>query len=357
MTELRAQIVVPVHEADRPIRRAAESVLADGCSGVIVVAHNLDASVLNLPVDPRVSVVEYLGHPGKPGAAFDAGIAEATAPLVGIMGSDDWFEAGALEALQRRAESDNADAVIVPLAHQTSGARVSYGHNPRTLRRRHLQAARDRLFYRTAPLGLFRRDVLQDPRYRFGTEFAVGEDLQVSTRLWTSGLSVSHHGADPAYVVGRDARRRITLAPRPLAESGAAWLAIWDDPQVVALDAKTRLSLAVKTARVHLLGAVTARRHKDDWQPTDFSWLHGLAVRLGEESPGYRRPFRKASARTLDGVIKGDFERTLLSAEAEESALAWDKLMTTQARDVFAHDSSLSWLLMETAAKVTGGAR
>ncbi|GAA2177118.1 hypothetical protein GCM10009847_01760 [Leucobacter tardus] len=336
---MKSEIVVPVHDRVRPIARAVRSVLTDPESGVIVVAHNIDPAELDIPDDPRVKIVPLEGAAGRPGAAFDHGIAAATAEWVGIMGSDDWFEAGALRALRARGESDHADGVLVPLLHQ-GGRR---GFNPRTLRRKHLRAARDGLFYRTAPLGLFRRKILQAPAYAFGGVFPVGSDLQVSTRLWTSGLSISHDPDAPAYVVGMDAKERTTLNPRPLHEYGRAWLEIWDQPWVAALDGRTRHALAVKILRVHVLGVVVRRPDPSDWHDTDFAWLSALVRRILCEDPSALAPFRRVSARTLQALAEGDAGEALASSAAERQGGVTGKLLTHGIGSLLERDAPLRW--------------
>lgn len=327
--ELRVQIVIPVHTLDRPIRRAVSSVLADPQSGVIVVAHNIEPATLDVPDDQRLTFVELTGDRGRPGAAFDAGIAAATAEWVGIMGSDDWFDPGALRAMRHRGEHDRAAIVLAPLAYQ-GGAR---GFVPQTMRRKKLRAARDRLFYRTAPLGLIRTRIMQRAEYRFGSVFPVGSDVFVGARLWTRGHSISFDPLAPAYVVGADARTRTTTTPRPLAEHGAAWLAIWDEPWLAGWDARTREALAVKIMRVHVLGAVTARPRTADWADGDFAWLASLAARIRSECPHVLRSFRAASVDTLNALLAADLEGTLAAAERESGALSLRQMLPARLID------------------------
>lgn len=342
---LKSQIVVPVHDRTRPIARAVTSVLSDHDSGVIVVAHNLDPTVLELPSDPRIVVIRVDGYVGIAGHAFDAGIAAATAEWVGIMGSDDWFETGALQKLRAHGEVDGADGVIVPIAYQGGGR----GFSPRTLRHRNLQAARDGLFYRTAPLGLFRRSVLQHSSYAFGNKFPVGEDLAVSAQLWTSGLSISYYPDDPAYVVGADATQRTTLSPRPLAEYGAAWVDIWNRPWVAQLDRPTRHALAVKILRIHVLGAIAARPEVSQWKEGDFAWLVSLMRRVLEEDPCALGPFRRTSARTLRALCDGDLNKTLAAHTAEREGGIVNNVIPQRFTALLEKDAPLRWTAVGAA--------
>ena len=348
---LDCQVVIPTHDPERPIRRAVDSVLADSRAGVIVVAHNVDESVLDIPDDPRVLVVALTGAEGRPGAAFDAGLAAASAPWVGIMGSDDWYEAGALQAMVRHGKEDNADGVLTPLAYQ-DGTR---GLIPRTFRNRNLKAAEDRLFYRTAPLGLYRREVLQSPEYAFGDEYPVGSDVAVSTRLWTSGLSISYYPRDPAYVVGADAKERTTLRPRPLAEHGAAWLGIWDEPWVQELSKKDRRALATKILRVHVFGAVEARPTEDRWGESDFEWLADLTHRIVEVAPESLAPFRKSSAQVFDSLLARDLPATLRAMQEDRAASLVSKIISSSPTALLSREAPLRWQAVAKAEEIKAG--
>ena len=345
---LDCQVVIPTHNPERPIRRAAESVLTDPHAGAIIVAHNVDESVLDIPDDPRVLVVPLTGAKGRPGAAFDAGLAAATAPWIGIMGSDDWYEAGALQAMVKHGEEDGADGVLTPLAYQ-EGTR---GLIPRTVRNRNLKAAEDRLFYRTAPLGLYRREILQSPEYAFGDEYPVGSDVAVSTRLWTSGLSISYYPRDPAYVVGSDAKERTTLTPRPLVQHGAAWLGIWDEPWVQELSRKDRSALATKILRVHVFGAVEARPTEEEWGEGDFEWLAGLTQRIVEEVPESLAPFRKSSAQVFDSLLAGDLAATLRAMQEDHAAPLVMKLVSSSPAALLSREAPLRWQAVEKAEEI-----
>lgn len=320
---LSCQVIVPTNDAIRPLRRAVESVLTDPRAGAVIVAHNISSDRLDIPIDPRVQVVELEGAYGMPGAAFDRGIEVATAPWVGIMGSDDWFEPGATQAMVFRAEQDEADGVLAPLAYQR-GAR---GFLPRTTANRDLKAVEDRMFYRTAPLGLYRRKIMQSPEFAFGDTYPVGSDIRIGSRLWTSDFSISYYPHDPAYVVGSDASVRTTTTRRPLAVQGRAWLDLWDEPWVESLDDRTRRALAVKMLRVHVHGEVLKRPRMDDWEHKDFEWLSAYVKRLEHEVPGAIGILRLPTARTLNALLNGDLEGTVVACEAEDSAKRLYKLL------------------------------
>ena len=70
--KISTEIVVPVHDQSRPIRRAVESLLRDRETAPLIIAHNIDPSVLDLPQDERIRIEKLDGFAGRPGACFDA---------------------------------------------------------------------------------------------------------------------------------------------------------------------------------------------------------------------------------------------------------------------------------------------
>ncbi|WP_350258648.1 glycosyltransferase [Scrofimicrobium sp. R131] len=323
MTELTAQIVVAVHQVDRPIRRACESVLSCPEAGVIVVAHGVDPQDLDLPDSSRLEVVACAEGIGFPGVPFNRGIASARADLVGVMGSDDWFEEGALTALISRQRADRADVVLAPLTFQGAGREL----NPLTWRNRQLQAARDRLFYRTAPLGLIRRELAQNPRYQFREDVHVGEDFQPGVRLWTDGLSVSYYPQDPAYTVGSDARERVTLRPRALADRLAPIELLLADPEVRALPRRTRTSLAVKLLRVHVLGTLEQDAQRDALTAQDWRHFAQLTRKIAAFAPPARHRFTAADQRLLAAVVQADADGFTRELSGRSQLPLWTRIL------------------------------
>ena len=313
------QIVIPVHSADRPVRRAVESVLDSPLAAAIVVAHGLDGDLLDLPDDPRVTLVQLSEGVGFPGRAFNEGIRASSAPWVGIMGSDDWYAHGAIDSMLRRATHDKADGVIAPLRHAES--RINE-RNPATWHRKCLRGARDGLYFRTAPLGIFRREVFEDPSHLFLDDVIAGVDQICSALLYSSNTKISNYPSDPAYIVGNDASSRVTTTVQPLVIHGEAWRRLWECPAVLELPRKERLALAEKFASVHLLGMVAARPNQRDWTPEDFVWLSTLAARVKSLEPDVAQSFVQARMKMFDALVEGDLEATL-AAQSQVSYLQW----------------------------------
>lgn len=296
------QQVVRVHSLDRPIRRAVESVLSDPRSGVIVVAHNVQAAKLDLPDSDRIEIVELRGHEGLPGAASQAGVDAATAPWVGLLDSDDWYAPGALAAMQQRASHDGADVVIAPFHKQDKGRKSMLP----TLRSRNLNPVRDGVFYRSAPFGIFRRELLQAAR--FDTTVKTGEDLQVIAYLATSGGGISYYWNDPVYWLGTDLADRVTAQPRPVSELGKAWNSVWDADFVRKWDRATRHAFAVKMARQNIGQLIESRVSTNTWQPGELEWMSSTIRRLRAEDKYFDRPLLAHTARLLRLIEAEDFD-------------------------------------------------
>lgn len=350
MTKLFGEIVIPVHDESRPIRRAAETVLQNPEFGVIVIAHNISPELLDLPQDERLRVVELAGFAGYPGACFDLGIKEAKAEWVGIMGSDDWFEPNALSVMKQRALKDKADIVITPQRQETQFRNAI---RPLTLRTKGLQAARDRMFYRTAPLGIYKREILKNPRYEFGAVFPQGSDMRVSAALWNDGLKVSYYWNDPAYIVGRGAKTRVTFTPRPLAVSGAPYLALFDEDSIKYADQATKRAFAVKMVRIHVMSAAILRPQKDNWNAEDLAWLSNYLKELKRYDAGFEKALSLKELRIVKALQKQDVDALVKAVAAREKRNPFLSMLTKNPLDMFLqHDSLVRWGLVTYAALI-----
>ena len=296
------EVVVRVHNTSRPVRRAVASVLDYPQAGAVVVAHGVAPEKLDLPWSSRVRVVHEQGGLGLPGFASNAGFRACRAEYVGLLDSDDFYEPGALSTMHRRAMEDEADVVLAPLKVEGQPSLL-----PLTPRSRNLRAERDRLFYRTAPLGLIRREVIQNPDFRFDEDVHVGEDMRVSVRLWTTDLNISYHFGDPCYVVTDDADQRVTLDRRSAAESLAAANRLLDEEWVRALPPSTKNSLAAKILRVHIL-APALKASEDYWTPETLATLGETTRKLLSFSPDALENFTQKDSLVLEGLASGNLQ-------------------------------------------------
>ncbi|MGY1550962.1 glycosyltransferase [Microbacterium sp. A588] len=253
-------LVIAVHDPNREIARAVGSVLSSSAiARVIVVCHNTPVRSIaerlgDFAADPRVVLVPLDDGIRSPSGPFNRGLELAEAPFVSIMGSDDELAPGAVDTWLRVAHEYSAE-VVIPVVRYAGGARMPTPPT-RPWRTGALDPIRDRLAYRTAPLGLVARERFGGLRMTPG--LASGEDLDFSTRLWFSGASIARVRDGAEYFVHDDAER-VTFTRRPVAEDLEAVRRLISDDWVMALPERSREAIAVKLWRLPVFGAVHYR--------------------------------------------------------------------------------------------------
>lgn len=299
-------LVIAVHSTARPVERAVASVLDHTRTPlrVTVVCHEVDAGAIAEKLgahagDPRLRLVEHRDGVRSPSGPFNRGMDEATAPFVGIMGSDDLLEPGAVDSWVRRQRTDDADVVVTHLRH----AAGAYVPTPpvRPWRTRRLEGTRDRLSYRSAPLGILRRDAF--PTLRLTEGAPVGGDIAFVLSLWFSGRRISYDRTGPAYVIGADATDRVTFRPKPVAEEFTYLSSLLEDARFAALGPREKASYAVKFLRVQVFGAVHNRPEPDFWTRQERDDLRAVTRRVLDLAPGAERVLSIADRRVLDAVL------------------------------------------------------
>jgi hypothetical protein len=299
-------LIIPIHDPSRPLERAVRSVLQSGGAHaairVNVVCHNLGAAEIEaiLPEDLRgaVRLLEYRDGEPSPAGPFMHGIRSATAEYVSIMGSDDTLEPGALGGWLERARRFDADAVIPPERH-ASGRKVATPPT-RPWRSGLLDPIRDRLSYRTAPLGLLRRSVVERLELDMPSRLRSGSDQLFGLKLWFSGSRIVYGRGLPRYVVGADARSRVTFTPRSAEEELRAVHELLLDPWVAELPARARRAIVTKSVRVHIFSAALVRDAGARWTDEDREYLAGLIAVAGRTAPGFEIPMSIADRRLVD---------------------------------------------------------
>lgn len=314
-------LVIAIHDRRRPLAAAIASLRQQGVPlgsalRVTVVCHNIAQAEIEaiLTPDDRDAVRFLRCADGVPSPAgpFSAGLAVATGRYVAVMGSDDSLEPGALAAWVARAERRGFAAVIAPVT-LASGARVrTPPHRP--WRRGPLHPVKDRLAYRTAPLGIVRRDVVEREQLRFTPGVTTGEDHEFSLKLWFSGERIGYAAGDPAYRVGgAGTAPRVTETPRPLGELVSALDRLIDDRWLRALPAPARHAIVVKLLRVHVFALASRGSTSTGWQSGERAELAQLIRRLLELAPSALDVLSIADRELLDALL--DVEST--SAELE----------------------------------------
>jgi post-segregation antitoxin (ccd killing protein) len=290
--EPEAEIVIAVHTADRPVRRAVDSVLAaaPGRVGATVVCHNMDPNLVcgqlaGLP--ETVRVLELADGILSPAGPFNHGLDQARARFVGIMGSDDTLEPGSVSAWLDAAHATGAVAVVAPLRYR-GGARI-LTPRARVFRGPLVDPLRDRLAYRTAPLGLIRREAVGRLGLRLTEGLRTGEDLEFGLRLWFSGERIAYPAHAPAYLVGQDADERVTAAVLPLRAQFQDVEALVSGDLFQSLPAARREAIAVKLLRGHVISAALRRGAGFAWGAEDREAMSAVVRSLTAAAPGAPR--------------------------------------------------------------------
>jgi glycosyltransferase involved in cell wall biosynthesis len=299
----RVDLIIPVHTPERPIARSVGSVLSgsDDRVRVTVVVHNTDraAIVANLhehASDPRLRMITHTDGIRSPAGPMNAGLDAAEADFVAVMGSDDQLEPGAISSWLARQKRAGADAVLARIRITGRGTdpyppvRPSSGLDA-------LDPVKDRLAYRSAPLGIVSRRRFGDLRFTEG--LGSGEDLAYSATVWFTGDVIAYDLDGPAYVVNDDAGDRVTFSSRPLSEDFGFLDAIETLSWWSAADQQVKDAIVVKLLRIHVFDAIYARTNPDDPQIRERSALIGIVRRLGRISPKAMRLISRADAEAL----------------------------------------------------------
>lgn len=300
----QVDLTIAVHSTARPIERAVRSVL-DGAHArirVTVAVHEIDQRLIEekLPwADGRVRFLQVRDGMRSPTGPFNAGLAAAQAPWVGIMGSDDTLEPGAIDSWLALAERSGAAAVMPRVRFVEAGAVPTPPTRPG--RTSALDGVRDRLSYRSAPLGIFSRSRFGDLRLPVGVPS--GEDIPFVTALWFSGAPIAYDRRGPAYLIHDDAGDRTSKATRPVAEE-FTWLGVLlADEAYLRLSAVQRASVAAKCLRINLFGSVLSRGEPGDWSPADRIDLAAMAERLIEAGGGIHHVLSRRDRALLDAIL------------------------------------------------------
>ncbi|WP_336645105.1 glycosyltransferase [Microbacterium sp. USHLN186] len=284
MTDAVVDVIIAVHNDRRPVERAVSSALRNVVSTrVSVIAHNVAPNAISTRLgalfeDPRVRVLSLMDGVRSPANAFNFGLDSADAEYVAIVGSDDTLEPGALDGWVRLAEESGADAVIAPIMRDDGAVptpRVRSGRVGRPL-----DADRDRLFDRTAPLGLQRR--LPTSPLRYTTGLPRGVDQRYGLMLWTHYRCVFDPTL-PAYREHADQDDRVTHAFGALANDFTFLDGLLE--VVEALPKALRRAIAAKMIRVHLVPGVRTRARAGVLTDADVTTATAILRRLVEAVP------------------------------------------------------------------------
>ncbi|MFD5215756.1 glycosyltransferase [Microbacterium sp. NPDC058345] len=329
----QAEIIIGVHSGSRPVERAVSSALANERDILVtVIAHNLDPAIVAerlgaLAADNRVRLLALQDGVRSPANAFNFGLDNAVGEFVGLLGSDDELSRSALDEWLALAEARSADVVIAPIRRIAAGGVASPRVRPR--RTQELDGDRDRLFERTAPLGLWRRQRFAGLRFTEG--LPRGVDQSFGLHLWFSGASIAFDPTSPAYLEHDDQKDRVTKAPGPAAEDLAYLDAIESDAVFGEMSPSARRAVAAKILRVHVIGSISTHIGPDGLSDADRATYAETWRRLKRWAPGVDGILARRDTRILrEAVVDDATEESLRAALGDRSKyLSADVLMTS----------------------------
>ncbi|MCY7289634.1 MAG: glycosyltransferase family 2 protein [Cryobacterium sp.] len=312
MTDPNVEAIIAVHTSTRPIARVVASIV-NGTRvpvAVTVIAHNVErAAVVSglgaLSELPTVRVLELQDGIPSPAGPFNFGLACAEAEWVTLVGSDDELERGAIDSWLSTAEALHADFVI-PRIHHVGGrdeATPPVRRGPPQTRL--VEPVRDRLPYRSAPLGLMSMRAFG--HLRFTERMRSGEDLAFVLQIWFSGRPIAFNRSGPAYLVHRDQNDRVSFDPRSAAED----FAILDDtigsPWFARLTRRQRRLIVLKFLRMQVLDAVAIRLDRNVSE-IDLAVLSKSVSRLHDSAPDAARYLAQVDWEVIEDLRCGRWE-------------------------------------------------
>jgi hypothetical protein len=364
MSELVVDVTIAVHTRTRPIARAVASVLRgnDTPLRVTVVAHNIDRETIRenlgkLADDPRVRLLHLQDGIPSPAGPMNLGFASGASEYFAVMGSDDELAPGAIDSWVALARRSDSAAVLAAIRHV--GGPLEPSPPVRPGRRVALDPVKDRLAYRSAPLGLLRRREFGELRLPVGLRS--GEDLPFVTRVWFSGAGLAFDLDGPAYLVHADAGDRVTADPRPVRLDFAFLDHIIGEEWAERLDSAERRAIAVKTIRIHVFDAILNRSALEAWPEGDREEFAAIAERIMAWGGRPERELSVLDRRALDAVLDPSVSDAELGARGTRRASYAHPLalLPRNPLRVFARQAPLrtlfaGWLLLRSQKRRRG---
>lgn len=345
MTRPLVDVVIACHDARRPIERAVASLVQDDEARhvvrVTVVAHGIAPESLQSRLEGipgGIRILPFADGVRSAAGPFNHGLDAVDAMYCGVMGSDDFLEPGTMAAWIAHVRTHRPDAAIAQVRLQ--GHDIMPNPLVRLGRRRRLDAARDRLFYRTAPLGLIRTARMRELGLRMVEGVRVGEDFEFGIRLWSHGGRIDFLGGTGAYVIGQDADERTTLGTMTVQERFEPILRLLDDGVFDTLSAAHRRALVVKLVRVSIVG--NAQALAAELSDADVSHLASTLRRLLDQGPTAIRAFNRQDRWILDGLLaEPTGDRLRADVMRARGASRADRWLTPDLVHSFARESTL----------------
>ncbi|WP_260980492.1 glycosyltransferase family A protein [Microbacterium paludicola] len=318
-------MIIAVHDLRRNVSRAVRSVIqdADPTIRAFIVAHNLPVEDVRLALadlideNPgRVRVEQLDDGIRSPSGPFNYGMRSSTADYVGIMGSDDELDPTAIREWRACAEARRADAVIAKVVR---GANRGLVRSPakRVWKFGALDFAKDRLSYRSAPLGLIRRDAVERFDLRLLEGAGNGGDLPFVTRLWALGRVVPSTGLG-AYVEHADAPARVTWAAKPIDEEHGSIRWMLSGTFINSLRPSYRTALGTKLLRRNVMDSIRKRDGGRALTNEDMAGLRRSIQMILAYAPRSRWLVSRAHGAMIEELLR--------DAPRREVIVGWDEI-------------------------------
>lgn len=325
-------VVIATHTPDRPVERAVASVLRGTVAPVrvTVVVHNTDPDPIRERLsefagDARLRIEPFADGIHSPAGPMNHGLSLATAPYSSLLGSDDEFTPGAIDRWLALAAEHNAAAVMARLDFTSGAISPQPPVRPRFRAVRH--PVRDRLAYRSAPLGLVSTEHFGELRLAEG--LASGEDIVYSLRVWFSGLPVVFAERERGYLVHVDGDDRVTVAARPAADDLAYLVDLVEADWFTELTESEREAIVVKLLRVQLLGVIAVRAEAGEFVVADREAFRTARRLLAAAAPRAGRCLSRAEFGLLDvATAAQNPEAGPQSADRVAALTAWRRRFT-----------------------------
>jgi hypothetical protein len=297
-------VLVPVHSAQRPVARLAESVLKTTVPvRLIVVAHNVDPASIEAALgrhlnDDRVTVVPFSDGIPSPAGPLRFALENLESPFFMKIDSDDYLADGAIESWMNTQRRFDADIVLPTM--RMAGTPRNFPTPPRRPFRTTLDPVRDRLAYRTSTMGLIRSELAHEAIPVPALETA--EDLAPALRLWFTGARIVAAETRHSYMVASDAGDRVTQERRSIAAELAFVAPLIDEDFWGGLASDARLSIIAKILRVQVFGALAKRADREP-SATELEFVSGAVRSLTGLAPQVWRALSRDDSRLVHELL------------------------------------------------------
>lgn len=299
---------------------------------VNVVAHNIESDIIRdrlgpFASHPQLRLLSYKDDFPSPAGPMNHGLSHSSAPFICLLGSDDEFWPGAIDSWLKIQRETNAEVVISRIIFD-DGRIDPYPPTRWGLRRRRLDGVKDRLTYRSAPLGLVSRKYFS--HLRLTEELLSGEDLAYSLTLWFTANHIAYDMSNFGYLIRDDAEDRVTHTARSLDLDFAFVDAIEALPWFQSANMAVRTAITVKLIRIHFFDAMNARLFSEIDLDTQREPLCSMSERLLELAPDAKKLLSRADIAVFELLrsSKSTFQEVSAALDARRRYFSLHAMVT-----------------------------